>query len=272
MTPLMSTARRHRTAFTLIELMVVITIIIVLMSLLMAGVQRALDAGKRTDNIDRMAQVGSAVGLAKQKLNMPYVWSGPFKLRSIYQQGDPELDILLQMFPNMNWGGSADNGYTGADVILDANQALVLLLTGGAPTGMTGFSTDPRKPFSAAGASRKGPMLEANPKWFDASSGHPRLIDPFNNPYIVFAATKGKNGNYAKDNYGNPQTITVGSVTVSPYLSGTGFVNAAGFQIISAGKDKMFGVGGATLPGVGSPGGEDDQANFSRATLGSGIQ
>jgi hypothetical protein len=299
MMSLMPNARR-RMAFTLVELLVVITIITVLVGLLMSAVSRARDAGKRTDNIDRMAQVGSAVGFAKQKVNMPYVWSGPFNLKGQYDGNEPELDILLTMFPNMMTKSNPipnlpmndpnqNNGLpSNTNVTLDANQALVLLLTGGAPTEMTGFSTDPRKPF-AKGGSRKGPFLEANPKWFSVAPlaptgvtlntlapNHPWLIDPFGVPYAVFAATKGKNGNYGVN--ANP-TLAPGAQTlygVSPYQTGTGFVNATSFQIISAGKDKGFGAGGGNLPATNQlpsgEGGEDDQANFSRATLGSGIQ
>ena len=58
---------------------------------------------------------------------------------------------------------------------------------------------------------------------------------------------------------------------VTPYKSGGKYVNESGFQIISAGKDQMFGAGDALLPAVGTPGGDDDQANFSRSVLGGGI-
>jgi hypothetical protein len=66
-------------------------------------------------------------------------------------------------------------------------------------------------------------------------------------------------------NYGN-QT----SLGVAPYTNNGRAVNERGFQLISAGYDGVFG-GGGPLPGVGTPGGADDQANFSKAVLGAGL-
>jgi len=64
-------------------------------------------------------------------------------------------------------------------------------------------------------------------------------------------------------------TNTLGvSSSQSPYQSGTGFVNANGFQIISAGYDQQFG-NTTTAPTTGV--GADDQANFSKTLLGGGI-
>ena len=59
------------------------------MGLLMAAVQKVRDSGPRTENYTRMAMIGDAIGVAKSKNNMPYVWSGPFNLKVAYQQSDP---------------------------------------------------------------------------------------------------------------------------------------------------------------------------------------
>ena len=286
--------RRPRTAFTLVELLVVIAIGALLMALLTAGVMRVRDAGDRTANFDRMAQIGSAIGTAKQKVNMPYVWAGPFTLKSKYLGNEPELDILLQMFPNMMTqtnpvpglaanDPNQNNGYTGADVVLDANQALVLLLTGGAPTGQTGFSTNPRRPF-LSGGERKGPFLDNNPKWFSIqptapvgqslntmAPGHPWVVDPYGVPYAVLASVKGKNNNYfpvSNPSIAGPQSF----YGVLPYKTAAGYINPNGFQFVSAGKDMTFGPGDVNIPVATSPGGADDQANFSRTTLAGGIE
>jgi len=176
---------RRRAAYTLIELLVVMAIIATLTSLIMAGVQRARVAGQRTENGVRMNQIGDAIGRCKHDLNLSYIPSHPlsgtvggttFTLKANYVQGDPELPILLQAFPNMAWGVNGGpgnpnpsypvtnpeafkNGYTGSTVTLDANQTLCLFLTGGAATAGAGFSNNPQRPFTApsgGGSSGRG--------------------------------------------------------------------------------------------------------------------
>jgi hypothetical protein len=57
---------------------------------------------------------------------------------------------------------------------------------------------------------------------------------------------------------------------VAPYLDPTTNKpkQVDSFQIICAGEDKIFGPGANNLPATGP--GEDDIANFSQGTLGSG--
>jgi prepilin-type N-terminal cleavage/methylation domain-containing protein len=275
--------RRPRSAaFTLIELLVVIGIIALLVSLLMAAVVAVKDSGVKTENFDRIAQISSAIGIAKEKNHMAYVWSGPFNLKGRYATTDPELHLLTQMFPNMNHAGNSaageNNGYTGADVTLDANQALLLLLTGGAVTDFKGFSNNPKKPFlpvQNVNETRKGPYLEVTPKFISTNvpgltaNGHPWLMDPHGTPYAVFAATKGTRGMYTTN--ANPSITTPQEMYgLRPYTNGGKYMNESGFQIVSAGKDQAFGTGGA-LPATDYPGGSDNLANFSKQVLNAGI-
>jgi hypothetical protein len=66
-----------------------------------------------------------------------------------------------------------------------------------------------------------------------------------------------------------------GTNLLTPYMSNSStFYNPQGNQIISSGKDGYFGPGtalGATLPPTTAEG-YDDQANFTKVTLGGGIQ
>jgi hypothetical protein len=209
-------------------------------------------------------------------------------LKGRYNATDPELDLLLKMFPQMNHAGNSaagmTNGYGGPDVTLDANQALLLMLTGGAPTNYTGFSTKPTQPFETTATNRKGPFITLNPKMYSVTPrspvgvtlntlapGHPWLIDPHGVPYAVLAASKGRPPTAVPAPYSvnangtSPQTL----YGVTPFQSGVNYVNPSGFQIISAGNDRAFGPGGTNLPAVGV--GEDDQANFSKVLLAAGI-
>lgn len=271
----------RRAGISLIELLVVISIITVLVSLTAAAVQRVRVLGPQTDNYSRMNQIGDAVGRLKNDLRMDYVPSHPinttlapgaagapvgFALKRSYGSTDPELEFLLRAFPNMDL---SDNGYTGQPVVLDANQTLCFFLcgvgdAGGAAQTGFGFSNNPRRPLSPAnpGEQRKGPWLEPNSKLFGAGTGFPHLIDPYGTPYAYFASVGGKTNNYGTQSFQG---------AVSPYQSGGKFVNEKGFQIISAGRDKVFGPGGGNLPATGDPGGYDDHAHFSRGLLGAGL-
>ena len=268
----MSRCTSPRPAFSLIELLVVIAIISILMGLIVAATQKVRDSADRSENSDRISQITAAVGLAKAKGAMDYVWSGTFHLRTSYPTGNErELDLLKRMFPQMDL---SDNGLPpDAQADLNPNQALLFLLTGGTPLNYQGFSNNPKRPFTrpAAGEIRKGPWLQVTPKMIqEASNGHAELVDPWGTPYIVFAAKKGKPNKYDVDMHENPQEWPLGYVTVTPYQYGGKYLNENGFQLISAGRNRRFGRGGTDFPAT-TPDGDDDQANFSRSILGVGF-
>jgi prepilin-type N-terminal cleavage/methylation domain-containing protein len=260
-----------RPAFSLVELLVVIAIISILMGLIVAATQKVRESASRSENSDRISQISAAVALAKSRGSMDYVWSGTFHLRTSYTGNEPELDLLKRMFPQMDL---SNNGLpTNAQADLNPNQALLFLLTGGTPLNYQGFSNNARRPFTpptTPGETRKGPWLQVTNKMIQMGpNGHAQLVDPWGTPYIVFAATKGKPGNYAIDMHGSPQVWPVGSVTVTPYQSGGKYLNENGFQLISAGRNRLFGPGGTDFPALTREG-DDDQANFSHSMLGAG--
>ena len=268
----MSQCTSPRPAFSLIELLVVIAIISILMGLIVAATQKVRESAARAENSNRISQITAAVGLAKAKGGMDYVWSGTFHLRTSYPTGkERELDLLKRMFPQMDL---SDNGLPrSAEADLNPNQALLFLLTGGTPLNYQGFSNNPKRPFTppTAGEIRKGPWLQVTPKMIQvASNGHAELVDPWGTPYIVFAATEGKPNKYRFDMHRNLQEWPLGYVTVRPYQYGGKYLNENGFQLISAGRNRRFGRGGTDFPAT-TPDGDDDQANFSRSILGVGF-
>ena len=65
--------RRRRAAFTLIELMVVMAILTIMISLLLAGVNRVRLAAKRTNTHTEIRELGQGITMFKQKFSVDYV-------------------------------------------------------------------------------------------------------------------------------------------------------------------------------------------------------
>jgi hypothetical protein len=95
-----------------------------------------------------------------------------------------------------------------------------------------------------------------------APNGFPWLIDAYGSPFAYFTSFNGKSGIYGGAN--GPAQF---------YLSGGKPVNATGWQLISAGEDKVFVTPGVTAPVNWSSvdaGSRDNLANFSTKILGAG--
>jgi prepilin-type N-terminal cleavage/methylation domain-containing protein len=226
-----------------------------------------------------------------------------------------------------NTGGTDwnnDGTITQGDIILEGHHCLVFFLGGiPAPPGGTnaclGFAADPQFPALAStpGKQRRGPFFEfkarrlirdINPPVAGTGSGNGfyYYLDPYGKgPFAYFSS--GRNGNDYCD-AGNTLLTRltdcpslnngISSQFLYPYCSSISatasppvqFVNPNGFQIISAGKDGLFGNMGlgtpalnvgplpATapvwIPAIGwglwtplNPGG-DDISNFSTNLLG----
>jgi prepilin-type N-terminal cleavage/methylation domain-containing protein len=187
------------------------------------------------------------------------------------QTGDIRVGPFLQMNPN-NYSPSSKN------IVLGSLSKTVVSTT---------------SYYQVPGNNNLGVLSSPITVSFSSQSAFPMpwIVDPYGMPYAYFATLNGKNGFYcappsttstvlnipsftAPLNAGVPQSYTTtfsnGAVyTVTPYVSNSSFVNSTSFQIISAGKDQYFGPGGTQLPALLT--GQDDQANFSKSTLGGGI-
>ena len=194
----------------------------------------------------------------------------------------------LQFPVDWNGNGKIDppTGPIAGDVILTGDQCLVFFLCGipfvdgtGLPT-CSGFSTNPANP--AAHITPGTPGLAPKPPLYEFDTGRlvfsynpraPRFfsyLDTYGNstdgkggwapgvgqPYLYFSSYRVRNG-YNNANYSPPdcQWIQQAGVPIPayPYASGVNqYMNPSGFQIISAGADKMFGPGSAN-PGSNGP-------------------
>jgi prepilin-type N-terminal cleavage/methylation domain-containing protein len=268
----------RRDAFTFVELLIVVAIVALLVALLMAGVMRVLGLQVRTETTSDITQMTQAMGAAKAGYNnMEYFPSQLILYSDInnYRIGTTNLEkqtanAFRAMFGKrfisnggmVNWG--VPNG-----TVLQGSECLVFYLGGIVQGGRaTGFSKNPTDP-TAAGGERLGPYfnfkvgrLVALPARQAAS-----YLDPNGIPYVYFGAL-------SDNNY----DATHAHLGVSPYFASgstpTKWLNPNTFQIISAGKDKAFGPGGAinTLVGYTGGAGADDIANFSQAELGNKIE
>jgi prepilin-type N-terminal cleavage/methylation domain-containing protein len=292
----------RRGGFTLVELLVVITIIAILFALFSAAAVKLIGKGDDVKLRSEVSQLALAVQSAQQNYQVSYfpdvVWlppafdptgaTGQF-MKSMWTRLDSTSVNSTNGTVNVpNEGSYPVLAYWGVSspIKLQGDQALVFWLGGlrdssGVPIG---FSTDSVFPMKRSGQ-RVSPFYSgfsvdrlrvfAGPNRGD----YPSFVDTFGAaPYLYFSTGKSENS------YSNPITLVVNGsqMTINPFLkSGTGtsprFVNPASFQIVSAGRDGIFGAGldqwaGYYLSngtnGSSSLQGYDDVANFHPTFLG----
>src|SRR5262249_18811178 len=204
----------------------------------------------------------------------------------------------------IDWSGGL--GIPPGGVILEGDQCLVFFL-GGIPTAnpnaCLGFSTNPKNP-TRLGGDRIGPFFEgftANPRRPAQIHNTPTPPNPFYSyidgyglkPYAYFSSYRRANGymQYPFNATATPPDLgdcnfTPTSLKVSPYAqtwptaaapnTPIRYLNPNTFQIISAGRDRVFGPGtidatttwtSATANLIALPG-QDDLSNFYDARLG----
>ena len=238
----------RRSGFTLIELLVVIAIIGVLMGLTTAAVQRARESGRRASTVNDVNQLAASCAAFKQEFG--FYPPNEFTIPATRNPSDGNAVLINTMYPRWTLNGSASGMANVGTPPLQGIQSVVYFL--GGPNG-TGWAMD--APIAPTGSTKKGP-------WFDFPAGRltaPALgeyLDPYGTPFGYQASRAG--GSYA----GYP------SQPFAPYQSGGKFVSQGSVQIVSAGKDKAFGPGGAWVPGQGTfyggnGAGVDDIGNFN---------
>jgi prepilin-type N-terminal cleavage/methylation domain-containing protein len=316
--------RRGRSAFTLVELMVVITIIAILVALLTTAVMNALNKGPELVTSSEIGELQAKLtNVIKNPANPLVFVPSRLHLNKKNNYGATQLDIdskaYLQArfgkhtcfdFQNPPPGGqfidwNGDNN-PNEDLFLEGQQCLVFHL-GGLPvyspantvpaanvTGaitMVGFSNNPQNPAAAptSGAERRqGPYFEFQGSRLvsftsaGSTGSYPIYWDPWTHtggnalrkPYAFFASYNTEGGGlYNK--YGGSDCSSLGALM--PYQASAAtatapavFLNPNSFQIISAGKNGLFGAGGTnwSRSGTTDPNGKDDQSNFSAHLLG----
>ena len=275
--------RSSRRGFTLVELLVVITIIAVLAALGTAAYQRVRVAGKRTATVSDINNMNVAITKFKQDFgfNPPQSFTFPST------PTDPGVALLQRMFRSypasytvagpamkplvfMNLGNV--NGKT-----ISGSQCLLFFL--GGPSGQ-GF--DSTGPYDPAGTAKKGPYMDFDINRISSVANTNQqlndYLDTWGTPYAYFST--GSSDGY--DERANA-FLTIGGVNIRPFKDAANkWVNSGGVQIISAGPNQIHGIGSVWIAPSGStpavtkswipeqslgygPGdpGEDDIGNFN---------
>ncbi len=330
-----SMVRRERRGFSLIELLVVISIIGILVALTAAAVIPVVNRGPKLQVVNEIRQLEVALNSFKNDFGI-YPPSRLFLSNNAAdylsaKQGSLQWETytyLQRIWPRIDvtridWGEIISGPpptklpQPPPPVILQGDQCLVFFLGGmqSSATGSNsclGFSTDPYNPTAlpkTQGELRKGPYLN-----FDSARlagpnaiGAPTLTvrgPPFSPfayvymdiygamPYAYFSTPKGTN-RYNLDilTKALPVPGDCPSLTVAPYMKNASppivFYNPDTFQIISAGKDLVFGSATTVAPGTPAPStlttykgsdqvlrngsGADDLSNFAGDQLGAGL-
>jgi len=263
MPSLLTNNRRTSTGFTLIEMLVVITIIGILAGLITAAAIRARIYAKNAAITIDIKELGMACQAYKQKF-------GEYPPDGL--DSNAFARHLRKAFPRYTGDGS------GLPVTLTPQTALAFWLGGvqdanGKPTG---FAADPTNPFLPATAcpSRIGPFFEFDRNRLDGYRYWPQGVlsdQPGSGTTGAITYFRADNGLYD----GKYQDDSSGRVYPAQdrRVNGYPWINPKSFQIFSAGLDMQYGTadpnGTLQFPTGGNYTEEvfDNITNFSGGTL-----
>jgi len=264
---LSATYQTRRSAFTLIEMLVVMTILALLVALTAAGIFKTLNKVADVRNTRELRDLRTGIVNFQSKYKVGWI---PSRIRlrndlvydtSLNASGQPnnQLDFdsasyLVQVWHNLTAPVVWNPNTTNTDVILEGDQCLVFFLGGvqGTVNGVNacvGFSTNTKNP-TALGGDRVEPFFDFQSSRlttkFHPTTGYFSYLDAYGKaPFAYFSSYKKANGYNRYYPFAAP-TAGVSDCTtlqVWPYFDGIKYQNPDTFQIISAGRDGVFGRG-----------------------------
>jgi len=261
--------------FTLVELLIVMTVLAILIGLLLPAINGASTRVRHAAVQSEINRVATAIVSFKSKYG-----SEPPSSVNLYETGGANganwdarsRALIRQLWPQFNFAMNRDingDGDTGDNVTLESGESLVFFLGGlpdqsGGPLKfrLLGFARNPQDPFARGANTNR----EASAYDFETSrlvdldnDGFPEFLDSYpgqTNPILYFSSYDG-NGYRVAEYPGNtvmPQNL---KIPFTPYLQGNNLSSPAynpnTFQLISPGLDKEYGPGGPLDSGATTP-------------------
>jgi len=280
-------SQHNRRAFTLIELMIAIVIILILLGLLIPAIGavrlRAQQANVRTEISNLEAAITSFkadFGMDPPSSITLYEaasgWSGDQRSKSLIRKMWPQFNFMLDRDIN-------NNGDLTEVFQLNAGECLVFFLGGvwdNTNTAPNGFSKNPANPFAIAtgGTNRQGPYFEFDAGRFidtdtDLVMEYKDSFPSQQKPYLYFSSYDGRGYRVTSEVTGTGMTDVYRQgedPTTTPPTNDVPF-KAKSYQIISPGADFQYGTGGIYNPDKNFPANRtveaDNITNFVNGSL-----
>lgn len=263
----LTASQQNRRAFTLIELMIAIVIILILLGLLIPAIGSVRLAAQRAQVRTEISNMEAAITAFKADFGIdPPSGIVLHETSAGWNSDQRSKNLIRKMWPQFNFGLARDinkDGSTAGNTPLNAGECLVFFLGGIWDTsGKTpnGFSKDPANPFSVAdaGGGRLGPYFEFDNGRFVDTDGDsaPEYLDSFPSqqlPYLYFSSYDGRG--YRTDEVTGTGMVDVyrqGDPTDNPPTTAIPFKQKS-YQIISPGADFQYGSGGNYDPDKNFP-------------------